>query len=387
MNSRMRCDAEVATDQCLSLREVAACWYDRMNRESASNEARAEFERWLEDSAGNRAAYEAVSGAWSIATDNANDPRLLALRHETALRLTRELSRAPRAARWATAACAVACLGLMLGLISMHGASLLEQGRQVIARVAGTNADDAAHAGSLHSTKVGERLTLRLEDGSQVTLNTNSVLRVDLDSARRRVVLVRGQALFEVAKDPLRPFVVETPDRRFVALGTAFDVRLDGKVVQVTMLEGTVRVERVAGNHGSAGRDGYASQPAADRRGASVPPVITTLTAGEQLIAADELHDRVRTADAQRVTSWRRGQLIFEDSLLAEAVAELNRYSDTRIRITDPTLEQLHISGAFATGRQAVFIEAITTYFPVRVTTGDDATLLLSWREPPPAAP
>jgi transmembrane sensor len=212
----------------------------------------------------------------------------------------------------------------------------------------------------VYQTAVGERLSVTLEDGSRVTLNTDSVLRPSFDVHERRVVLERGQALFEVAKDTVHPFVVETAQRRFVAVGTAFDVRIDGDRVQVTMLEGTVRVERGG------------------------PGETATITAGEQLTVLDERQDRIQVAEPDRVTSWRHGQVVFEDARLADAVAEINRYSPVQIELADGALGDLRISGAFATGRPTVFVEAMTTYFPVDATNVDDDTVLLSPRKAAP---
>src|SRR5690606_5015875 len=87
---------------------------------------------------------------------------------------------------------------------------------------------EAAPAAKRYATKVGERLNVRLEDGSIVALNTATVLEVAYSPGRRDVRLVRGQALFEVARNHDRPFIVTAGDRRVTALGTAFDVRVDG---------------------------------------------------------------------------------------------------------------------------------------------------------------
>ena len=231
----------------------------------------------------------------------------------------------------------------------------------------------------VYQTAVGERLSVTLEDGSRVTLNTDSVLRPAFDAHERRVVLERGQALFEVAKDTVHPFVVETTQRRFVAVGTAFDVRIDGERVQVTMLEGTVRVERSApgGTASLSTTDASSAMPVR----AAAQAVVATITAGEQLTVLDERQDRIQVAEPDRVTSWRRGQVIFEDSRLADAVAEINRYSPVQIEVTEGALGDLRISGAFATGRPTVFVEAMTTYFPVDATNVDDDTVLLSPRK------
>jgi len=342
--------------------ESAARWYERLRQEPVSEQLRAEFSRWLEESPDHRDAFEAVNRASGFARSVAQDPRILELRHETVLRLTRKAS---LPSRWRFAAAAVAALVLSSGAIFYaNRARPLESAGFHMARV--------------YRTAVGERLSVTLDDGSRVTLNTDSILRPAFDARERRVVLEHGQALFEVAKDTVHPFVVETAQRRFVAVGTAFDVRIDGERVQVTMLEGTVRVERNA--------QGEAASSPADavsvRRTRAAPrTVVATITAGEQLTVLDEHQDRIQVTEPDRVTSWRRGQVVFEDSRLEAAVAEINRYSPIKIELAEGTLGDLHISGSFATGRPTVFVEAITEYFPVDANYINDDTVLLSPRK------
>lgn len=360
-----------------TLRERAAHWHHRLAREPVPERLRAAFSRWLDKSPEHRIAYDAIDRAWRLAQSGAEDPRILALRHEAALRLTRRSSRSARWQGWATAAAILVLVG---------GAFTITPWSKLLGTVGWPR---TAHAGE-YATRVGERLAITLEDGSQVTLNTDSVLRPTFDANERRVVLVRGQALFEVAKNTARPFVVETEHRRFVAVGTAFDVRVDGGRVQVTMLEGTVRVERTSADHSSeqsqsgpsVARKTASPVPPANPNSTDAAPVVATITAGEQLTVVDEEQDRVRVADAERVTSWRRGQVIFENSRLADAVTEINRYSTTHIQVADGALGELRISGAFATGRPTVFVEAITSYFPIEATRVNDETLLLSPRKP-----
>ena len=344
--------------------EAAARWHERLQDEPVPERLRVAFSRWMDKAPENRAAYEAVDRVWRIARSMAHDPRILELRHETALRLTRKASRQTRWMSWAAAATILAFLG---------GALLYTQRARLI------DWSGSSPGAGVYQTAVGERLTVTLVDGSRVTLNTDSVVRPAFDAHERRVVLERGQALFEVAKDAAHPFVVETAQRRFVAVGTAFDVRIDGERVQVTMLEGTVRVERTGpGETASLSRaDVSSTMPART----ATQAVVATITAGEQLTVLDERQDRIQVAEPDRVTSWRRGQVVFEDSRLADAVAEINRYSPVQIELAQGALGDLRISGAFATGRPTVFVEAMTTYFPVDATIVDGDTVLLSPRK------
>lgn len=161
-------------------------------------------------------------------------------------------------------------------------------------------------------------------DGSNITLNTNSQLRVALTASERHVDLHQGEAFFEVAKDRQRPFVVEVGSKRVVAVGTKFSVRRDGDDVEVVVTEGKVRVEeRVAPKH-----DGVEASAST--------PVFLTPGAIARATEAGVWVQRKSVREAEAHLSWRVGVLMFRDQNLAEAVAELNRYNVRQIVIADP---------------------------------------------------
>jgi transmembrane sensor len=313
--------------------KTALAWYERLHREGLAEETHHAFAAWLAQSVDHRTAYESVKETWTQVRSTALDPQILALRHETALRLTRRASAAIRPLRWAAAAVVLIVLcgtaATLGGWLPLHDSP---PGRDT----------------SRYATAIGERMAVTLNDGSQVTLDTQSELSVAFTSSERVVRLLRGQVYFKVAKNRERPFAVEVLKRRIVAVGTAFDVRVEGTQVRVAMVEGTVRVDAA------------------------------TITAGEQLIADAGIADQISVSDPERLTSWLHGQIVFDNTRLADAVAELNRYSNTKIQLADPKIAQLHLSGAFATGRPALFIEAVTSYFPVQVVHADDQLVVLS---------
>lgn len=345
------------------IREAAALWHERLLERTVSEDIRAEFARWQAAAPEHRLAYEAVCEAWRNLQQAADDPRIVALRHETALRLTRKTARASRI--WLTTAAAV------LAVVTVS-VVLLPKGLLHSSPSAATAAKAEAGART-YRTDTGERLAVTLEDGSLVTLNTNTELEAVFVPDERKIVLSRGQALFEVAKDQRRPFVVEAQGQRFIALGTAFDVRIQPDRVQITMLEGTVKVEQP--------RLAKADSLAKDL--APVAPVVAEpilLTAGQQLSVESGGVQLVRKTNAERVTSWRAGQVIFDNTRLIEAIDELNRYSERKIELAEPALADLRLSGAFATGRTSVFVEAVTSYFPVQVADENNERILLSAR-------
>ena len=223
-----------------------------------------------------------------------------------------------------------------------------------------------AVAAQRYVTGVGEQRTVRLADGSIVALNTASVVEVAYRPGRRDIRLLQGQALFEVAHNPQRPFVVTAGDRVVTALGTRFDVRLDARAVKVVLVEGRVKVEPL--------------RPAGIER---VIPALgrATLDAGEALVADPGEGIEIATADTEQATSWRRGQVIFRDDTIAAAVSEMNRYSDTQLVIDDPRIGELKISGVFGVTRDENFLAALTSFYPVEAVQRSPRVTALTWRE------
>jgi transmembrane sensor len=333
------------------LRETAAYWYERVSQEKVAADIRSACDAWLGASPEHAAAYRAIERTAAQLKSAAHDPQILSLRHEAALRLTRKTSATLRPPGWVAAAVIIVALGAALWtLVPRVGINF-----SPLAWIQYFNTP----RDSRYVTNTGERLTVALNDGSQVTLNSQSELHVAYTRATRSVQLSRGEALFEVAKGKARPFVVQAQDRRFFAVGTAFDVRIEREQVKVTMLEGTIRAESIA--PGS--------------------PIRTTVSAGEQLVTGAHAEDQVRRVDPERETSWRHGQVIFENTPLGEAIDELNRYSSTHIELADPRLADLRLSGTFATGGTSTFVEAVSVYFPIRIEHADERSVTLKARD------
>lgn len=218
------------------------------------------------------------------------------------------------------------------------------------------------------ATAVGERAAITLKDGSVLTLNTNSAANVFYDHKERKIELTRGQALFKVAKNQRRPFVVYAGDRRIVATGTTFDVRLDEAAVAVTMVEGHVLVGRPE----VKGEKGAYSQ--------------VELGAGQRLVAkrgADSLVS-ITFTDPHLATSWISGELIFRDVRLADAIAEANRYTRTVIVLEDDTLGNELVNGVFRAGQPSEFARALSQIFPISVDYDADGQIRLSWKSKSP---
>lgn len=209
--------------------------------------------------------------------------------------------------------------------------------------------DDRAYV-----TRVGESQTVVLEDGTRMSLNTSTQVRVHLDAAQRLVHLDGGEAEFEVAKDASRPFVVRAAASEVVAIGTVFAVRLmppgadAAATLAVTLIEGAVSVRASADAAGPA-----AAQPLLMRPGERV---VLARRPGSAEVEAPRV-DRPRL---EQVMAWKRNEAVFDQATLAEAVAEMNRYSRTPMVLLGPLAgEQWRVSGRFRTGDNRAFAGAL----------------------------
>jgi transmembrane sensor len=190
-----------------------------------------------------------------------------------------------------------------------------------------------------YSTDVGEQRSLRLSDGSTVELNSRSKLRVRFTRTERNVELIEGQALFHVAKNPARPFIVHSAQTSVRAVGTRFDVYKKPGGTVVTVIEGRVAV---TDSKGSA-----ATPVASSTAGADQGDVM--LSAGEQLAVTPRATTKPMRANVAAATAWIQHQLILDNAPLAQVAEEFNRYSARKLVATDHGDPQLRLSGVFTT--------------------------------------
>lgn len=209
-----------------------------------------------------------------------------------------------------------------------------------------------------HATALGAVQAVPLADGSQATLASDSRIDVRLSRRERHIDLQQGEAYFEAARDPARPFVVAAGERRVVAVGTRFSVRRDGPDLRVVVTEGTVRLE-------SDPVDGR-SRPAA------------LLPAGSVAIARPDgvLVRSMPLQEAAQLVDWRSGVLFFRDTTLADAATEFNRYNARKIVIADAAVGDLRIGGSFRWANAEGFVRLLEQGFPVRAEYGRDRIVL-----------
>ena len=218
-----------------------------------------------------------------------------------------------------------------------------------------------------YATALGERRLVELADGSTVQLNTQSVVDVAYSSDERQITLHRGQASFDVAHDPDRPFVVLAGDGVVTAIGTSFDVYRMGQDVRVTLLEGIVEVRQ-------------RPAPADEAEAIAVSGVynVAELRPGEQIsIAHGTGLTPVEKVDINRVSAWKSVNIDFQNTLLRDAIVEVNRYSPVKLEIADDSLADIEVSGIFKTGQPGNFIRALEIRFGVRSSQAPGNRILL----------
>lgn len=217
-------------------------------------------------------------------------------------------------------------------------------------------------------TPVGGMASIPLQDGSQITLNTATRIRVQLDRKERLVRLEGGEAYFDVAKDPTRPFVVEAGTKRIVAVGTSFAVRRQaGGEIEVAVTEGKVRIEPLA-----KGDFALVESPVEKR------PAEILLTPGSIARGGDDrmLLEQGQLAEVEKRLSWRSGYLTFDAMPLGEAIAEFNRYTPLQIEVRNPQLRELPISGRFKATNVQAFLRVLNEGFGIQAREFDSEILL-----------
>lgn len=225
------------------------------------------------------------------------------------------------------------------------------------------------------ATEVGEQRLVTLQDGTHVFLNTATRIAVKYDAKTRWVELKSGEALFDVAKKPTWPFIVKAGDREIRALGTSFVVRRDTMQTAVTLVEGTVSV--TAAGSAPAIRNLHADAPA--------PLQAFTLTPGQRLTFRGE-HARLEATSLDKAVAWRRGEIVFDDTTLSDATAELNRYSKDKLIVEQPQAQVMRVTGLFQAGDSLSFAHAVAQSYGLTVEERKDAIILLGAPVRHPAA-
>ena len=328
-------------------------WFARLRTSTCSDIDRAAFRRWLNESPAHVAAYRELEAVWARAGALKTTSAAIAAATQAALRDRAPPPRIRTTARrrWqiAIAASVLVALGA-LAMLPVTQDQLPAEWTPI------------AWSGERFVTATGEQRRIPLTDGSEVLLDAESILRVRYDEGTRYLALERGQAQFKVAKDAARPFIVKAADGAVRAIGTEFQVRVDGEAVLVTLLEGKVSVD-VSGV----------------LAGLVKPAQSETLIAGQQIRYGKKREALAKQpADVEVAQAWTQGDLVFKKWPLDELVAEMNRHTGIKIRIDDEALRDLKVNGRFRAGDQQSLILALQHQWAIQARRVSENEIALS---------
>lgn len=291
-----------------SLIAEAGVWAARLHSPQRTAQSDAGFKEWLRAHPDHARAFELISDVWD---DAVYLPRV-AYRRPTASRRTHA---------WTFAYAAGIVTVLLIG-----GLVLFQQPQ--------------------YQTRIGEQRVLTLKDGSRVHMNTDTRLDVRYTEEARMVVLLQGEALFDVAQQAKSPFIVKAGANEIKALGTSFIVRFAADKTAVTLVEGKVAIGGIE------------------------------LTPGQRLIVSPHRPPQLDQTSIEQAAAWQRGQVSLNKTPLSEAVEEMNRYSETKIVIREPQASGLLISGLFQAGDIESFARGVALSYGLQVTKQSDQLIL-----------
>jgi transmembrane sensor len=306
---------EMAASATKVVARRAADWIQRRHFWDWSQADQAELDAWLAEAPIHLVTFLRLEAAWK--------------RTERLAALNRPLSELPRNTKPNAGEPFLlrAAVAIVIGCLCVAGLWLVSQPKD-----------------NTFATPIGVHETISLADGSQIELNTNSVLRTRADPKRRLVILDSGEAFFSVKHDAAHPFVVIAGDHRIVDLGTKFAVRETAKGISVTVVEGSARLES------SGARS--AVLVAGDKAVASARSLVVTKEPRHEIASA---------------LAWQRGMLVFSQTPLVEVADELNRYNTKKLVIADAQAGKARIGGTFPTDGIEEVTAAARVLFGLRV--------------------
>jgi transmembrane sensor len=317
-----------------AVRAEAATWVARLHDDQRGPDSEARLHTWLNENEEHRRAFSRLTQVWERAGE-------IGLRAQGNMFESRR-GQNSRFIPWAAAV----------------GASL-------VLTVIGTLywSDNALVTG------VGQEKIRLLRDGTRIALNTDTRIEVNYDERARRVRLIRGEARFDVSKRPTWPFLVSVGDHVIRALGTSFIVRHDDiQDLSVILVEGQISVAPITPND------------EARPQGAQI------LAPGQRLIISQQHASAMDRPELARVTAWERGRVDFEETTLADAVDEINRYTTTHVTIANAAVAQLRIGGVFRAGDSDEFVKVVTAAFGLRADRNGSVIVLYRPATQPPTS-
>lgn len=344
------------------IEEQAADWLVRLDSERPpSGEELADLKQWINRSPAHRQEFQRLTQYWHSANilTELSFPLPGSQRPQSLwAKIKRRLSQSwPVTAAVGTAMAVSLSIGLVLLSPGLKGVS----------------------GNGIYETRIGEQNTITLVDGSVIQLNTQSQLQVNYLDNQRNVVLITGEAHFDVAKDSQRPFVVKAGQGSVRAVGTAFSVRLNQQALKVIVTEGKVALARAELKD---------SQQSSGLSSSALPrPDINQgyLVQGQAIDFEPQSHrsidsqvQQLERKDIEQQLSWRKGLLLFSGEPLSQVISEVNRYTKLNIKIIDSEIADISIGGQFKVGETEAMLKVLEASFGINVTRPNQTTVHLT---------
>jgi transmembrane sensor len=318
--------------------EQAADWFVRLQGAAATADDWAAFERWLQESPTHAAAYEQLEGLWvefeaaglAIAR-TLDEPRIAGARR----RKGRRDAGNPRHYPWLAVGAVAASLALAAFGTAFWGTTPASP--------------------RVFQTAAGQTRRIVLADGTKIDLNAASRISVSLGPDARRLEMADAEAVFDVAHDPKRPFLIKVGDRQVRVVGTEFNLRHREGQMALTVRRGVVEVRPIAAER---------AEP-------------TLVTVGQQLIHHEgEAGSTLAAVEPEAAFGWTHGQLIYHDQPLSDVASDLFRRFGVPVRLADPQTAQLRFSGVLVIDNEQAVLRRIEAFAPVRAERLPDAIVL-----------
>ncbi len=369
--SRNDTNDDLPRRQPTAIEREALEWVARRDRGLAPAQ-KAEFDRWLAADARHAAIFDEFDGTWAFLDRVREMPAAVSARADSAAP-----ARSPRGSAPGQVGRPPRCRWIVRASLAAAALFVVAFLRWPLTNTAGGK--NSAYAATL-ATQLGELRKVALPDGSIVQLNTDSAVDVQFSASARQLRLVRGEAYFIVAKNPLRPFTVRAGGVDVRAIGTVFNVRLRSEAVEVLVTEGKVTVGDQPGPRPEpvSAEPSIRSEaaPHADSAEAGRTPASSrALAAGEKItiplaphsgaVATPAAPVAVSSAEIEHALAWQEHRLEFVSAPLAEMIAEFNRYNRRKLVIADANLAAQRFGGVFRLDDAEGFVRALEVNFGV----------------------
>ena len=323
---------------------AAVAWHVRLHAGDAQEEDWVAFTAWLQADDENRRAFDRLDILMAEMAAAGEDFQA----HFTASAEPPGESGRPMRTRWRA-------WGPALALIAATLVVFVGIGQGWFGGLGGTGAPGRHD----YATRIGETRAITLADGSVIHLNTDSKITVALGARTRAVTLDHGEALFQVTRDPARPFIVTVGEQNVRVVGTVFNILRYGGKLTVTVARGVVEVHPARAEQ-------------AHEAGLSA-----TLMAGHQLVHKDGAPTvQVRKVDPRAALSWREGHRTYDKAPLSEIASDLNRYFPVSVRVPDERAAALRFSGVLKFDNEQAVLRRLEKFLPVTAEKTTDGIVL-----------